>query len=66
MSETAKHTPDPLQAAASDLLRLARDYRGSIEFSIRRDLKNGDPEGATMKRFTLKYVEGVIAKAEGR
>lgn len=52
-----------LIASAPDLLRLASDYRGSIEFQIRRDLKIGDVEGATMKRLTLQYVEGIISKA---
>lgn len=52
-----------LIAAAPDLLSLALDYRGAIEFQIRLDLKKGDTEGANLKRLTLQYVEGIIAKA---
>jgi hypothetical protein len=51
-----------LIAASPELLSLARDYRGVIEFAIRSDIKRGDVEGANMKRLTLQYVESILAK----
>lgn len=55
-----------LHSAAWDLLRLAREYRKAVEYYIRIDEKNGDREDAFGKRITLRLIEDVIAKAEGR
>lgn len=54
-----------LTAAAHELLTLARDYRRTIEYNVKRDMRDGDDEGASLKRFTLEHVDRVIAKAEG-
>lgn len=55
-----------LMAAAPDLLDLARDYRGAVDFYARKDEKGGDLESANLKRLTLARVDAIIAKAEGR
>lgn len=63
-STTTKGKAEALEAhfpAYDKLLSLARDYRGAIEFYIRKDVKDGDLEGANMKRLTLQYVEGILA-----
>lgn len=49
--------------AYDDMLALARDYRGAVEFYMRADLKRGDTEGANMKRLTMDYIDSQIAKA---
>jgi hypothetical protein len=55
--------PAPAATVAPELLELARDYRGAIEYYARRDMKGGDIEGARLKQFTMKFVDSVIAKA---
>lgn len=55
-----------LHKAAPDLLALARDYRKVVEYYIRCDEKDGDDEGANLKRNTLLLIDMTIARAEGR
>ncbi len=54
-----------LIAAAPELLEIAERFKRTIEFMIRVDEKNGDDEGANLKRVTLTEVNATLAKARG-
>lgn len=53
------------EADINDLLVLAKLFRDTLQYFIRRDEKTGDSEGAALKRNTLGVVMNAIAKAEG-
>lgn len=55
-----------LISAAPELLELARLFESTIEYEIRKSEKDGDTEGANLKRVTLNLTRAAIAKAEGR
>lgn len=55
-----------LIAAAPQLLDAVRDYAGALEFFAKKDEREGDREGANLKRLTLARIDAIIAAAEGR
>jgi hypothetical protein len=57
---------DSLAAAAPELLALAKQFRETVLYYIRIDIRKGDDEGASLKRNTLMIIDATIAKAEGQ
>jgi hypothetical protein len=55
-----------LIAAAPELLDLAKLFARTVVYYAGIDEKDGDDEGARLKRLALANIEAVIAKAEGR
>ncbi len=53
-----------LIAAAPQLLAMTKLFASSIEYEMRRSEKDGDDEGARLKRLTLNIVLAAITKAE--
>jgi hypothetical protein len=54
-----------LLAASPKLLSLAEQFKATVEYYIRIDEKNGDGEGAALKRNTLMLINDAIAEATG-
>jgi hypothetical protein len=54
-----------LLIAAPDLLELVQLFGRTVEYEIAKSEKQGDTEGASMKRLTANLIRAAIAKATG-
>lgn len=48
--------------AYMDLVDLVKQFKSTVEFEIRRDLKTGDEEGARLKNVTLHLIRTALAR----